>query len=207
VTRSSSPIVAYGRFGLLAAAHARNLAAEEPSGLPPQMPAAARLGTVVIQHGERRTALLAHDRQAFATNTALLPIVLEARWLRAGPVIAPAAAGPCYACFAARRAQRQAEDEVTQALHAQLEATRARHGFLPMHVELAAVIALAFLNDHDQQLEFAAGSVRRYSLDRLAIEVGLVFGLPGCPKCGERRRALQAGAFAAEIRRRVRLPA
>jgi bacteriocin biosynthesis cyclodehydratase domain-containing protein len=86
------------------------------------------------------------DELAYHCGKTWLPIVLEHPVLRVGPLVRPPA-GPCFACYRARRFQHDTAYAVSSALNAAYDAdpSLSPAGYLPQHARLAAAVATRFL--------------------------------------------------------------
>jgi bacteriocin biosynthesis cyclodehydratase domain-containing protein len=79
------------------------------------------------------------DQVSYLTGRPWLPVTMESSAIYVGPVIRPPN-GPCYRCYARRRAQHDGHRDAASALHGAFdrEPQCGPAGYLPHHARLAA---------------------------------------------------------------------
>jgi bacteriocin biosynthesis cyclodehydratase domain-containing protein len=88
------------------------------------------------------------DELSFRNQVAWLPVIAEHPVIRVGPFVDPAT-GPCFRCYARRRAQHDRQPWVTAALRAGYQADEnwGPAGYLPHHARMASAVALQALSE------------------------------------------------------------
>lgn len=131
------------------------------------------------------------DTLAHAAGVRWLPVVLEPAQVRAGPLVVPGA-GPCHACFEARRLQHDPHPAAAAALSAaydeDLECGPA--GYLPQQASTAAGLAAVLLRAPDTD----AGTVLGLPSGSRAVRRDTVTGRHGCSRCASDRPRRDLGA-------------
>jgi bacteriocin biosynthesis cyclodehydratase domain-containing protein len=123
------------------------------------------------------------DAAAFAAGRPWLPIIVEHPHVLVGPWVAPPA-GPCFACYTARRTQHDPSSRATAGLHTAYDADPALGpaGYLPHHVRVAAALALLALDRR------AAGQLSAYNVQTGQLSAQRLVGVHACPRCDAGRR-------------------
>lgn len=131
------------------------------------------------------------DIVAHQAGVRWLPVVLEPAQVRAGPLVVPGA-GPCHACFEARRIQHDPHPAAAAALSASYDddPERGPAGHLPQQARAAAGLAALLLRAPDAE----AGTVLRLVNGSRAVRRDTVTGRHGCPRCGADRPQRDLGA-------------
>jgi bacteriocin biosynthesis cyclodehydratase domain-containing protein len=149
---------------------------------------------VAMTDGEDDQLARALDGRSFRTGIAWFPVVLAFPAIRVGPVVVPGASA-CYACYLARRWQRDPLADLSQAVLASNATEEA--GFLPHHALLAGALTNQLLSDIDLHGSAAsAGCVRTVVLPNGELHASRAVGVDRCPRCslrfGPRRAAVRA---------------
>jgi bacteriocin biosynthesis cyclodehydratase domain-containing protein len=126
------------------------------------------------------------DRMSWQHQVPWLPVVMEHPVIRVGPVICPPG-GPCFCCFAGRRAQHDREPWVTASLDTAYasDGDWGPRGYLPHHARMAAALVHSMLErlaSHDSGV--AAGEVATIHLLAGAVSTSRVVARHGCDRCG-----------------------
>lgn len=139
---------------------------------------------VAIMDGEDDQLADTLDRRSFLTGNAWFPVVLEFPAIRVGPVVVPGASA-CYACYLARRWQRDPLAEISQAVLASKAPAPA--GFFPHHALLAGSLTNKLLRDIDSRgCVASAGCVRTVVLPNGELHASRAVGVDRCPRCSSR---------------------
>lgn len=124
------------------------------------------------------------DQRSFLTGIAWFPVVLAFPAIRLGPVVVPGASA-CYACYLARRWQRDPLAEISQAVLAGKAADPA--GFFPHYALLAGALTNKLLEDIDSRgCGASAGCVRTVVLPNAELHASRAVGVDRCPRCSSR---------------------
>ncbi|WP_328563795.1 TOMM precursor leader peptide-binding protein [Streptomyces coelicoflavus] len=120
------------------------------------------------------------DELAHASGIPWLPVVDEHPSLLIGPCVTPRT-GPCFRCYADRRAQHDAHYEDTQAVHRAFDRAPGLgpSGYLPGHARVAAGVVLRVLGRPAEH----TGSVVRVSKQDMSLHRHTVVPCHGCPRC------------------------
>jgi hypothetical protein len=139
---------------------------------------------VAITDGEDNQLADTLDRRSFVTGIAWFPVVLAFPAIRVGPVVVPGASA-CYACYLARRWQRDSLAEISQAVLASDAPGPA--GFFPHHALLAGALTNQLLRDIDLHgCAASAGIVRTVVLPNGELYASRAVGVDRCPRCSFR---------------------
>jgi bacteriocin biosynthesis cyclodehydratase domain-containing protein len=139
---------------------------------------------VAMMDGEDDHLAATLDRSSFLTGIAWFPVVLAFPVIRIGPVVVPGASA-CYACYLARRWQRDPMAEISQAVLASHEPGPA--GFFPHHALLAGALTTNLLRDIDLHgCAASAGRVRTVVLPNGEVQESRAVGVDRCPRCSSR---------------------
>ncbi|GIH75826.1 TOMM precursor leader peptide-binding protein [Planobispora longispora] len=125
------------------------------------------------------------DGASCAYRTPWFPVVVEHPRLRVGPVVAPGH-GACARCFQARRRQHDPGQRLTGTLADAYTADPALGpgGYLPHHVELAALLTVQLVKSVcDDGGAAEAGHVRQFHLLDGTLGRSTVVGVHGCRRC------------------------
>lgn len=145
---------------------------------------------VAMMDGEDDQLADSLDRRSFLTGMAWFPVVQAFPAIRVGPVVVPGASA-CYACYLARRWQRDPLAETSQAVLASNAPGPA--GFFPHHALLAGALTNQLLSDIDLHgCAASAGCVRTVVLPTGELHASRAVGVDRCPRCSfrfEPRRA------------------
>lgn len=124
------------------------------------------------------------DRRSFLTGIPWFPVVQAFPAIRVGPVVVPGASA-CYACYLARRWQRDPLAEFSQAVLASNAPDPA--GFFPHHALLAGALTNQLLSDIDLHgCAASAGCVRAVVLPNGELQTSRAVGVDRCPRCSFR---------------------
>ena len=143
---------------------------------------ATRPGAVVLALWRPEPGLCeAADELAFRHRVPWLPVVMEHPVIRVGPVVRPPV-GPCFGCYARRRAQHDGQPWATAALRAAYDRDQAcgARGYLPHHARLAAAVAHTMLHPGAVPLD----TVSTIRLVTGGLSAGRVVACHGCARCG-----------------------
>ncbi len=123
------------------------------------------------------------DELSFETGTGWLPVVAEHPLIRIGPMVFPPA-GPCFACYARRRAQHDNQHWGTAALSSAYESDRncGPQGYLPHQARMAAAVASHMLGRPAEAQ--VTGEVATIRLAQGDLRASRVIACHGCPRCG-----------------------
>lgn len=148
---------------------------------------------VAMMDGEDDQLAESLDRRSFLTGIAWFPVVQAFPAIRVGPVVVPGASA-CYACYLARRWQRDPLAEISQAVLASNPPGPA--GFFPHHALLAGALTNQLLSDIDLHgCAASAGCVRTVVLPNGELQAGRAVGVDRCSRCsfrfGPRRAAVR----------------
>jgi bacteriocin biosynthesis cyclodehydratase domain-containing protein len=147
---------------------------------------------VAIMDGEDDQLAGTLDQRSFLTGMAWFPVVLAFPAIRVGPVVVPGASA-CYACYQARRWQRDPLAEISQAVLASKAPDPA--GFFPHHALLAGALINKLLSDIDLHgLAGSAGRVRTMVLPDGQLHASRAVGVDRCPRCSFRFESRRAAA-------------
>jgi hypothetical protein len=145
---------------------------------------------VAMMDGEDDQLAETLDRRSFLTGMAWFPVVQAFPAIRVGPVVVPGASA-CYACYLARRWQRDPLAEISQAVLA--SNSPGPPGFFPHHALLAGALTNQLLSDIDLHgCAASAGCVRTVVLPNGELQASMAVGVDRCPRCSfrfEPRRA------------------
>lgn len=149
---------------------------------------------VAMMDGEDDQLADTLDRSSFLTGIAWFPVVQAFPAIRVGPVVVPGASA-CYACYLARRWQRDPLAEISQAVLASNGPDPA--GFFSHHAVLAGALTNKLLRDIDLHGRVAsAGWVRTVVLPDGELNASRAVGVDRCPRCSfrfaPRRTAVRA---------------
>jgi len=114
-----------------------------------------------------------------------LPIVMEYRAIRIGPLVAGDSA--CFRCYQRRREQHDVQPDVTAALQQASANDRSfgPQGFLPHHTRMAAMLACEMLRPLDRRPGgIDAGHVATIRIPGDRIRVNEVVRCYDCDRCG-----------------------
>jgi hypothetical protein len=139
---------------------------------------------VAIMDGEDDQLAGTLDQHSFLTGIAWFPVVLAFPAIRVGPVVVPGASA-CYACYLARRWQRDPLAEYSQAVLASNAPGPA--GFFPHHALLAGALTNKLLSDIDLYgCAGKAGCIRTVVLPSGRLDASRAVGVDRCPRCSFR---------------------
>ena len=145
---------------------------------------------VAMMDGENDRLADTLDRRCFLTGIAWFPVVPAFPAIRVGPVVVPGASA-CYACYLARRWQRDPLAGISQAVLASEAPGPA--GFFPHHALLAGALASKLLGDIDLHgCVASAGCVRTVVLPIGQLHASRAVGVDRCPRCSFRFEARRA---------------
>jgi len=146
--------------------------------------------TVVASWREQPREFAFVDDVCRRTGRAWLPVVLEPRHVRVGPLVSPATAA-CYQCFLSRQHQHGLLTPVDSELHGLFDddPTLGPSGHLPLHVETAVALVDHVLAAADDPSGRAAGRTPgarlvRSGLSHLRLVESEVVPVTGCSRCG-----------------------
>lgn len=140
------------------------------------------------------------DNLSFVLGRPWLPVSMDHPVMHVGPLVVPPA-GPCYQCYARRRAQHDRQNATTTALHAAFDADAecGPAGFLPSQARLAATVAAALISTCEPVrgagphsapddrgpglLPQAAGTVASISLSGNSLTTAPVVACHDCRRC------------------------
>jgi bacteriocin biosynthesis cyclodehydratase domain-containing protein len=135
---------------------------------------AGEAGAVVLALWRPEAALCEQaDELSFRHSVPWLPVILEHPAIRIGPFVRPPT-GPCFRCYATRKAQHDQQPWITAAMDAayQRDQDCGPRGYLPQHARLAAAMAIEALDAGTASARRAAGGL----LAGEVVTVGLVTG-------------------------------
>lgn len=139
---------------------------------------------VAMMDGEDDQLAGTLDQRSFLTGIAWFPVVLAFPAIRVGPVVVPGASA-CYACYLARRWQRDPLAEISQAVLASNAPDPA--GFFPHHALLAGALTNKLLGDIDLRgCVASAGCVSTVVLPNGQLHASRAVGVDRCPRCSSR---------------------
>lgn len=173
LTHDTSPRVAVGGVGKFGRRVAGFLSARLPrarefgpgSGISAAFSGGADAVVLALWRPEPALCEMA-DELSFRTLVPWLPVIMEHPVIRIGPFVRPKA-GPCFRCYAARKAQHDQQPWITAALDAgrQRDQDCGPRGYLPHQARMAAALALETLS---------AGTASSRQRDQALIEGALV---------------------------------
>jgi bacteriocin biosynthesis cyclodehydratase domain-containing protein len=179
-------LIAIGDFGAAIAAvlQPRLQAVAWPAG---ELNAAFSGGTAVVVVAawrQHQAVCETADQLAYRYSKPWLPVTMDHPRVRIGPVVVPGA-GPCFACFMARRAQHDTQRSVTAALDQAYadDPEAGPRGYLDHHVRLAAALSELLLRSLDQDPVGVAGQVVNFNVLQMGVRSHRVIPYSGCPKC------------------------
>lgn len=144
---------------------------------------------IALMDGEDEQLADTLDRRSFLTGIAWFPVVPAFPAIRMGPVVVPGASA-CYACYLARRWQRDPLAEVSQAVLASTVLANTgpdQAGFFPHHAMLAGALASKLLSDIGRHgCAASAGCVRTLLLPDGELQASRAVGVDRCPRCSFR---------------------
>jgi bacteriocin biosynthesis cyclodehydratase domain-containing protein len=129
------------------------------------------------------------DQLAYSCQKPWLPIVSEHPFLRVGPMVCPPA-GPCFACYRARRLQHDVQYKASAALDAAYDgdASLAPTGYLPHLVRFAVSVATEFLSCVRERSvpagarDLGPGHVLTFDVLSAQVNVNRVVSCHGCDR-------------------------
>ena len=148
--------------------------------------------TVVASWREQPREFAFVDDVCRQTGRAWLPVVLEPRHVRVGPLVSPATAA-CYQCFVSRQHQHGLLTAVDFELRRLFDddPTLGPSGHLPLHVETASALVEHVVAAWEGSRAARTGSWRtpgarlvRSGLSHLRLVESEVVPVTGCPGCG-----------------------
>ena len=150
---------------------------------------------VVVASQEHPRAFEFIDSMSFALIRPWMPIVLEPRSLRVGPLVVPNSSG-CYRCFLARQYQHGRLTSIDRELAQQNDAVEGPgySGYLASHVSLAVALVAPtierFLSSNETRVP--AASVIRAAFAETRFSEGSFVGVDGCHRCADPRTAARS---------------
>ncbi|WP_423919767.1 TOMM precursor leader peptide-binding protein [Frigoribacterium sp. 2-23] len=146
--------------------------------------------TVVASWREQPREFAFVDDVCRRTGRAWLPVVLEPRHVRVGPLVSPATAA-CYQCFLSRQYQHGLLTPVDSQLQTLFDddPTLGASGHLPLHVETAVALVdhvLAAADESPRRTGDRTPGARlvRSGLSHLRLVESEVVPVTGCSRCG-----------------------
>lgn len=193
-TRTSTVhLVTIGSFGNAVAKYLRMLGSDIqdlawPDALPEDPMAWPESETYILSSWKPMTKLCrAVDRMSFDRNKVFLPLVIDASWLRLGPVIVPGISG-CWRCWESRQQQHgmlnRETDELLKAYDENISLGPA--GFLAPLAMIGAGQIVKTLAARQTPREIA-GSIWQRSVFTGQVSRGRLSGVDGCALCGLQR--------------------
>lgn len=128
----------------------------------------------------------AADELSFRTGTPWLPVIMEHPVIWVGPMVCPPD-GPCFRCYARRRAQHQRERWAAASLDAAYggDPECGPGGYLPHHARMASALAREMLGRMTGRNGcLAAGEVVTIRLIASGLNTSRVIACHGCNRCG-----------------------
>lgn len=200
LTQAASPrvmIAAHGEFGTRVAGF---LAASLPeahdfdlgSGMSDAF--SAGVGAVVLALWRPEPALCElADELSFRNSVPWLPVIMEHPVIRIGPFVRPKS-GPCFRCYATRKAQHDQQPWITVAMNAgyQRDQDCGPRGYLPHHARMAAALALGALGEDTASADrrgqgLLEGDVVTVGLVTGGVQASHVIAVNNCDRCGPPR--------------------
>jgi bacteriocin biosynthesis cyclodehydratase domain-containing protein len=131
------------------------------------------------------------DELSFRNAVAWLPVIMEHPVIRIGPLVRPKA-GPCFRCYAARKAQHDRQPWITAALDGgyQRDQDCGPGGYLPHQARMAAAVALEALgagtasSDQRSQSLLDGEVVTTVGLVTGGLQSNPVIAVHNCDRCG-----------------------
>ncbi|HZU66451.1 MAG TPA: TOMM precursor leader peptide-binding protein [Ktedonobacteraceae bacterium] len=125
---------------------------------------------------------------SYAWKKHFIPVVLEDRSLRVGPVVVPGM-GACYRCYEKRLLQHSPRQAIHSALRSHYEAhpQSGPAGYLAPFAEIAAIRLAQFIARLDADPASEAGRLWQMDIITRQTLTARVVGVHGCPRCGLHR--------------------
>jgi bacteriocin biosynthesis cyclodehydratase domain-containing protein len=137
------------------------------------------------------------DTVARGTGKTWIPVQLEARSLRIGPVTGTPRAA-CLDCFDRRQEQHGRRSSTDVELERAHGPATSVEGFTPAHVDIAAAI-ISDITSSDERVAAATSSLWRFGHSDLSAKEAVVIPVSGCRRCdpgsGETTRSLQLSRY------------
>lgn len=157
----------------------------------------AALARVFVTSGRDRAAEHHLDTVTRGSGQTWVPVQLEARSLRVGPVIGPHRA-VCLECFDRRQEQHGRRNATDVELERARDGGSPMAGYTPAHVDMAAAV-LESITSSEERLVRAASTIWRFGYSDLSAKEAVVVPVSGCRRCdagmNESRRSRQLSQF------------
>ena len=189
-------LIPVGQFGRevavqVAQSFDAHISPEQDAGIPSSWPQAAI--QVIVSWREVPWLFSLADKMAHSLDRPWMPVTLDSKSLRVGPLIAPHHSG-CYPCFIKRQRQhsRLSPTDLELFNHYDANPESGIFGHLPSHVRIASslisssVQALLGQSQEGQVPDSSAlrvGELTRVGLTGLNVSRGRLIGVHGCPTC------------------------
>ena len=152
---------------------------------------------VLVTSARDRAAEEHLDAATRGAGQTWIPVQLEARSLRVGPVIGPRRA-VCMDCFDRRQEQHGRRNRTDVELEAAHDGGSPANGFTPAHVDMVFAV-IERITSSDERLRAAASSLWRFGYSDLSVKQALVIPVSGCRRCdpdhGETERSMQLSQY------------
>ncbi|PZE78424.1 TOMM precursor leader peptide-binding protein [Curtobacterium sp. MCBD17_019] len=140
---------------------------------------------VFVTSGRDRSAEQHLEDVVWGSLQTLIPVQLEARSVRVGPVITPGRSA-CLRCFDRRQEQHGRRGATDVALDHAKDGTVAVTGHAPAHANMVATV-LEGVTYSEERLLAAASSVWRFGFADLSVKEAVVIPVSGCRRCDRAR--------------------
>jgi bacteriocin biosynthesis cyclodehydratase domain-containing protein len=196
LTHATSPRVMVGGLGKFGGRVAGFVAAWLPevqefdlgSGISDAF--SAGTGAVVLALWRPEPALCEiADELSFRNSVPWLPVIAEHPVIRIGPFVRPKT-GPCFRCYATRKAQHDQQPWITAAIDAgyQRDQDCGPRGYLPHQARMAAALALGALDEDTassrrQGQSLMEGEVVTVGLVTGGLQANPVIAVHNCDRC------------------------
>jgi bacteriocin biosynthesis cyclodehydratase domain-containing protein len=129
------------------------------------------------------------DALSFRKSVPWLPVIVEHPVIRIGPFVRPKT-GPCFRCYATRKAQHDQQPWITAAMDAgyQRDQDCGPKGYLPHQARMAAALALEALDEDTasslrQDQSLMEGEVVTVGLVTGGLQANPVIAVHNCDRC------------------------
>ncbi|PPI49972.1 hypothetical protein C5D18_01165 [Rathayibacter tritici] len=136
----------------------------------------------VLISAERDNSAEQHvEDVAWGTLQPWIPVQLEARDVRVGPVVTPGR-GACLRCFDRRQEQHGRRNHTDLELDKAPSTGMPFRGYTPAHAAMAAAV-INTITASDKALTEAASKVWRFGFSELSVRQAVVIPVSGCSRC------------------------
>ena len=129
------------------------------------------------------------DALSFRNSLPWLPVIMEHPVIRIGPFVRPRI-GPCFRCYATRKAQHDQQPWITAAMRAGYRRDKdcGPRGYLPHQARMAAALALEVLGagtafSHPRDRSLMQGEVVTVGLVTGGLQANPVIAVHNCDRC------------------------